>query len=317
MNNKALKAHLMMAVLIIVWGFEYVCAKVSQTVFEPMTVVLIKYCISALVLLMLKIVTRSHTPIRRRDIPVFFVCALLGEFLYFYCEYTAMDYMPLGLITVMLTFVPVASILTERVLYKVKPTATMVAGIFICIAGVAVIIGIDIEDILAGKFVGYLLCLGAVMCWNLYNFVTEPVSKRYDPFSLSFNQMICVVILTMPSGIAHFPGLQAIADHKIVILTILYQGLICAGMGFSMYIYSLNILGSTPLAIYNSFLPVTTSISGWLILGEELSIVQMIAMAVVIASGVWVIMEKAKIDKALGTAGKVRTRQEKARGMQT
>ena len=293
MSKDRALANGLMVMLVCIWGFEYVAAKTSQTVFETMTIVSMKYLLAILVVTAMKLITKSHTPIRKRDIPVFITCSLLGQVIYFYCEYKAMDYMPVGLITVMLAFLPICSIFTEWVLYKKKPTGKMLGGVMFCILGVALIIGVDLEAVLSGQFIGYLLCLAALFCWNGYNFVAENLTGKYDKFSLTFNQMLCTILLTFPMGLSQFPGFSAFDDPKII-ASVCFQGLICSGIGFSVYMYSLKSLGSTTMAVYNNFLPITTALLGWLCLGETLAGLQIIGMAITILAGLVVIREKAK-----------------------
>lgn len=294
-NNKAL-ANVLMVFLVCVWGMEYIAAKTSQTAFDTMTIVFMKYTLAILVVTVMKLVTGSQSPIRKRDIPLFIACSLLGQVMYFYCEYKAMNYMPVGLITVVLAFLPICSLFTEWALYNRRPTGKMLVGVLFCIMGVALIIGVDIEAVLNGQFIGYLLCCIALFFWNAYNFVAESLTDRYDQFSLTFNQMLCTILITLPMGLAQFPGFSAFDDPKII-MSVCFQGLICSGFGFSIYMFSLKKLGSTTMAVYNNFLPVTTAILGWLLLGEVLAGLQIAGMAITIIAGFIVIKEKANQQK--------------------
>lgn len=296
MKDKKALANGLMVLLIFIWGMEYVAAKTSQTAFETMTIVSMKYFLAILVVTVMKIASKSHTPLRKKDIPVFLTCSLLGQVIYFYCEYKAMDYMPVGLITVVLAFLPICSIFTEWILYHRRPTGKMIGGVLFCIVGVALIIGVDLDAVLSGQFIGYLLCCCALFCWNAYNFVCERLTDKYDKFTMTFNQMIGTILLTLPMGLSQFPGFSAFDDPKII-LSICFQGLICSGLGFSVYMYSLKILGSTTMAVYNNFLPITTAVLGWLLLGEHLAGLQIAGMAVTIAAGLMVIREKARLDE--------------------
>lgn len=293
MISKTKQYNALMILLVFIWGMEYVAAKISQTVFETMTIVTIKYCLAIFVIGAAKLITKSHSLLHKKDIPVFFLCALLGQVLYFSCEYKAMDYIPVGLITILLSFIPIFSIITERILYKKEPTRKMMVGILVCIVGVVLIIGVDFADIRSGQFLGYLLSFGAAFCWNAYNFVTERIAERYDPPTLLFNQMICTLLLIAPIGISQFPGFSAF-DTPVIVCAALFQGLMCSGCGFLMYVFALSKLGPTTMAIYNNFLPVTTVLLGWMLLGETLTLLQIAGMIIVIAAGFMVIAEKAK-----------------------
>lgn len=291
MKEHNTKANFLAALLICIWGMEYIAAKTSQTVFETMTIVSMKYVLAIIVVIVLKVISRSHTPLRKKDIPLFIACSLLGQVIYFYCEYKAMDYMPVGLITVLLAFLPICSIFTEWVLYKTRPTGKMLGGVVVCILGVILIIGVDIEAILNGQFIGYLFCCAALFCWNGYNFVCESLTDRYDKFSMTLNQMICTLLITLPIGLSQFPGFSAFDDPKII-ASVCFQGLICSGIGFSLFMYSIKALGPTTMSVYNNLLPIATALLGWLFLGETLAGLQLVGMAITIIAGFVVIKEK-------------------------
>ena len=99
-------AFLLMCLLVCLWGLDYVVAKEALTVLEPMNLLFLKYCIGALLVLAIKLKQDRKTIVRVKDIPFFIICSLTGEILYYFCEYTAMDYLPVSLITIILSFVP-------------------------------------------------------------------------------------------------------------------------------------------------------------------------------------------------------------------
>jgi hypothetical protein len=55
------------------------------------------------------------------------------KLLYMVSEYTAMDYIPLSLISIILAFVPALSIVIERIVYKRQPRRKTVIGVAACI----------------------------------------------------------------------------------------------------------------------------------------------------------------------------------------
>ncbi len=300
MKNQKRFAQTVMFGLVLLWGLDYIAAKFALEALDTMTILMFKYGLALIITAVRKIVIKKEKGfIKKRDILTFIACSILGEILYFACEYEALDHMPVAMVTVMLTLVPIFSILLERILYKKKASGKMIIGIIGSIAGVIIIIGIDLDTVLQGQFIGYILCLGAVLSWNAYNFVTDHLGERYEPLTLTFNQMFCTVLLSAPLGLARFPGVEVFDDIR-VLGGILYLGTISAGIGFSIYVYSTTVLGPTPMAIYSNFLPVSAALFGWIILGESLTAVQILGGILVILSGLAVIIEKGKMEDESG-----------------
>ena len=155
-------AFIMMCGLVCLWGLDYVLAKNALGILKPMCLLFLKYSVGFILVAIVKFSQDRKSIVRVKDIPFFILCSITGEILYFTCEYTAMDYIPVSLITIILAFVPAVSILIERIVFKKKFTAKMALGTIICILGVAIVIGADFRELLQGRFIGYLLAFGAV-----------------------------------------------------------------------------------------------------------------------------------------------------------
>ena len=164
------KAHILMIFLVTAWGFDYVPAKFGLEILTPMSLLFLKYAVGAVFLLVTKfIVNKNMTLPRLRDLPLFAVCSIFGEVIYYYCEYSAMYYLPVALLTIILGFVPVVSVAAERMIYGRRPNRVIVIGIAFCIIGIIFVIGSDWHIIFEGRAYGYVLAFGAVIFWNCYN----------------------------------------------------------------------------------------------------------------------------------------------------
>ncbi len=139
MNSQKNKMYLLMIFLIFSWGLEYIFAKQVLTIMKPLTLVCFKYCIGFLVVLIIKLKAEGKSLMHKKDMPLFLFCAIFGEIGYFYFEYTAMDYLPVSLITIVLAFVPALSILIDKVKFKKKSTTKMTMGILLSIIGIALV----------------------------------------------------------------------------------------------------------------------------------------------------------------------------------
>lgn len=293
MNRKM--AHILMAFTVTSWGFEYALAKDAMLAIEPITLVCFKYTVSLLVIGLVKFKLEGKSWMKRADVFLFMLCAATGEVLYFYMEYEAMNYMPVSLITILLTFVPVLSILVEWVVFKSKPSVALIIGVLVSLCGIVIIVGVDISTILEGRFIGYLLCLGAIVSWNIYNFITSNLGSRYQPLTLTFNQLTCTVLLTWPLALANMPDPTDIS--MVVVGEVLYLGIVSGGIGFVIYVSALYTLGPTTVSVYANFMPITATFFGWVLLHEMITGMQMIGGVIVIIAGYFVIREKGKLEE--------------------
>jgi len=288
-------AHLLMVFTVTSWGFEYALAKDAMLVIEPITLVCFKYTVALFVVALVKFKLEGKSGMRRADVLLFMLCAATGEVLYFYMEYEAMNYMPVSLITILLTFVPVLSIFVEWVAFKIKPSAALLIGVLVSLCGLVMIVGVDVGTIMQGRLTGYLLCLGAVVSWNIYNFITSSLGGRYKPLTLTFNQLTCTVLLSWPLALANLPDPSQI--NILVVGEVLYLGIVSGGVGFVIYVSALYTLGPTTVSVYANFMPITATFFGWILLHELITEMQMLGGVIVIAAGYFVIREKGRLEE--------------------
>lgn len=288
--------YVLMTLLVFAWGLDYFFAKRALAVLDPMCLLFFKYGVGLLLVLALKLKMEGNTLFRKRDIPMLVVCALFGEISYFFFEYSAMDYLPVSLITIILAFVPALSILIERLLFHQKATKGMWIGILLCTFGVALVIGVDYHILMQGRIIGYLLAFGAVLTWNLYNFATASLHNQYGSMTLTLNQLICTVLLLSPYAFTHLPAKEMLTPG--VIGGVIYLGIISSGICFIIQVKSLHVLGPTTTAMFSNFLPITSTFFGWLLLGETISVMQILGGAIVITAGYIVIKEKGRVEES-------------------
>jgi drug/metabolite transporter (DMT)-like permease len=288
--------YFLMTLVVCCWGLEYVFAKQALENIEVGTLVFFKYVIGAVIILGVQIAREGKVFLpNRRDLVPYIVCAIFGQIAYCYCEYVAMDYLPVSLITIALAFVPVVSLAIEGVFYKLPITKAMLAGSIVCVVGVSMVIGADYRQLFSGRLIGYLLAFGAVGSWNIYNFITASLQERYSSMSLTLNQLICTTLLLLPYALSHIPAPEVFTPGTIG--GILYLGIVSEAMSFVILVKAIRVIGITPSSMYSNFIPVTSTFFGWVFLGEMISPIQLVGGAVIILSACVVIREKEKVQR--------------------
>lgn len=294
MDKKRL-TFILMFVLVFMWGLDYSVAKNALEVFRPLNLMFFKYLGGLIVITAIKVIAECRFTVRKKDIIFFVLCSLTGQVLYYFCEYTAMEYIPVALITIILSFVPIISILIERVFFKNKLSVRIITSLVVCVIGVGLVIGADFKSLFSGRALGYLLAFGAVISWNMYNFITARISRTYTELTMAFNQLLCTVLISLPYAAAVMPPAECFTPK--IILSLAYLGVGSAGTGYLIYVRGVKYLGPTVSSLFSNFLPVTSTFFGWLILGQSLGIMQIAGGLIVIVSACYVIIEKSRLQK--------------------
>jgi len=295
MNTNNRLMYLLMTIVVISWGLEYILAKQALEVLDPFVLIFCKYIIGFIVVLPIKLKLEGKSLFRVKDIPILLAGVLVGDITYYYMEYTAMDYLPVSLISIILGLVPALSICIERVMYKNKITKKLSVGVVFSFIGIALIIGIDLGELASGRLLGYLMAGVMVVCWNIYNFITASLEDLYRPVTLTLLQITGTVIVTGPYAISRLADVALLTPG--IAGGVLYLGVFSTGISFMILVKAIYQLGPTATAMFSNFLPVTTTIFGWLLLQEVLHPLQILGGVVVITAGILVIREKGRLEE--------------------
>ena len=285
-------AILLMSLLVCLWGMDYVFAKNVLSVMEPMNLLFLKYAVGLCFMLVMKLALDRKSKAGGKDILFFLLCSITGVILYFFCDYTAIQYIPISLATVILAFVPVVSIIIERIVFKRRLTVKLALGVCFSFVGVAIVIGADFGALFQGRAIGYLFAFGAVLSWNAYNFIGAALSKKHTSITMGFNQLLYTLLLLLPHYIYTHPPAEAFTPGMVG--SLLYLGLGSAGIGYLILPRGLRMLGPTVTGLFSNFLPITSTIFGWIFLGQMITPLQMLGGAIVIAAACLVMVEKGK-----------------------
>jgi drug/metabolite transporter (DMT)-like permease len=285
--------YVLMVILVFLWGLDFVAAKAAVDVTAPVTLIFLKFLPAAIILFAIKLIRDRVFHLRKKDVLYFVACAIFGDVLYYTTEYSAFEYLPVSIVSLVLAFVPAISIITEIFIYKRLPSVKIVLGIVVSAIGVGMIVGADYRALLSGKLVGYLFIFGALISWNIYNFITERLSDNYDPIELSMYQIIGAVIFSAPYALTHMPPVADIMNTNFI-LAWAFLAIVSSVIGFIVYVNSVAVIGVTPSALFSNMMPVTTTFFGWLMLGEKITALQLAGGGVVIAAGAAVIYLKDK-----------------------
>jgi drug/metabolite transporter (DMT)-like permease len=67
-------------------------------------------------------------------------------------------------------------------------------------------------------------------------------------------------------------------------INIIYLGVFASGLAFYLYVYSLKVLGTLPVSIFGNTVPVVTVITGYVLLNETLTTIQLFGGLIIVAT---------------------------------
>jgi len=279
-TGRRLLPTLAILAVVLVWGLSFVSTRAVLTRgLPPMSLACLRFAVASLVLLPLsrKIDPGLRVPPALRFPLV--LSALFGVTVYFFFETRGIQLTSASNAALIIAAIPVFTLAAEYLLYRTPINWFQGAGIFLSIAGVYLIVQRS-QQTGGQNLLGNLLMLGACLSWVVYIMLSRKLQRELSGLNLTARQSLIGFLFLLP--LALLEHRRWIPGDAAVWLNVLYLGLFCSALAYFLYNYALRYLGPVVLSSYVNLIPLVGALGGVVILGEELSGVQLIGGAVII-----------------------------------
>lgn len=191
--------------------------------------------------------------------------------------------------TILVTTVPVWTLIASLVAGLERPSLTRLAGIGLAGAGAVYLIGPDRMSHDPSGVLGNLLILLGMMCFGAYFVVSKPLLKQHDPMTVSTYVMAFAALGIVPVAVPAFATADFHAVSTHVWLLVLYLVLFPTIGAYFLNMWALRRVSSNTVATFVYLQPVFAALSAPLLLDEPLTARTVIA-ALVIFSGLGLVL---------------------------
>lgn len=268
-------------------------AKVALEVFQPFTLVLIRFFFASIVLL--PFIYKSKE-LNVKSFKNLFRVAAIGALnpilLFIALQFTQASVSPL-----IYAAIPMMTAVYLSIFRKQKIQSIQMIGIVVGFIGVAMIILLPLlekQGVYLQQFTGNILIFGAAIAFMIYGFISKDKQQKYDvsPLALTFYFAVITFILAVP-----FSAFELLKDSSSLahvgwkhILSGMEIGIVGTSIFYLAYQYALKLSSELTAGLFTYLQPVATIFFAVLLLGEKITVPFIIGglMAVVgaqIASG--------------------------------
>jgi drug/metabolite transporter (DMT)-like permease len=181
---------------------------------------------------------------------------------------------------------PLLTLLLSAALGRERVTPSLLLGVLISIAGVALALSPKLGESQAGHWRGELAVVAAACTGALCSVLYRPYLQRYPTVPVSaFAMLASVLFLALlallgeqwPARIGGFSA-QALAAVTFIGIS--------SGVGYFWWLYALKHESPTRVTVFLALNPVTAALLGWALLGEALHPALLGALTL-IGAGLW------------------------------
>lgn len=293
--NEKVKAHILVLLGNFFFGTAVVAVKhITPALMPPLAVNVIRVGIAlSLFWLLYFIKPSSEALIKRKHVPLFFICALTGVVInqILFIKGAALT-SPIHTSLLALS-TPIAITVIAAWLLKEKITTNKIIGLILGISGAVILILLkSTVDKESNTFGDILIILNAVS-YAFYLVLAKPLMENYKPLHVIRWVFLLGAMFIIPIGYNDFTQVQW---HLFLWHHWFALGFVVFGATFFAYmfvVYGIAKLGSSVTGTYIYTQPVFATITSMILFGEQLTFTKIIA-ALLIFGGVFLVNLKKK-----------------------
>ena len=286
-NKQIVKSRFFSYVLVmlpvIFWGISFISTKVVLREIPPVSIAFFRQFIALVPLIIWVLVTKTSLRIKPVDLLLLAGSCFFGIVLYFVFENNGLMLTTASSASMIVAAVPIFTLITEAIFFKMKINIKIILCIITSIAGVYLVISINGRlDFSSSTFLGNILIMGAMISWVIYTILSRKLGSRYVSLVITIYQTAISSVLFIPFVI---PEIQSWKPVTLVpLLNLIYLGVFCSAVSYFSFLYAIKRLGPTVSSAFLNLIPVVAVITGFLVLGERLTFIQYLGMGLIMLS---------------------------------
>jgi len=265
------------------WALSFIWFKQANVTYRPVTIVFFRLIISIIILTTWLIVRKKFVKIRKEDRKLFLMLAIFEPFLYFIGESFGLTYVTATAGSVIISTIPVLATIGAWILFRERLRVINYAGIILSFAGVMVFL-VSGDGGLSFNPKGVALLGLAVFSAVGYNLILSRLVNNYAPVFIVNFQNAIGVLLFLPLFLIN--DLKSLSDTQITLASLMpvFELSVFASCGaFILFAFSVRNIGITRSNVFTNFIPLFTAVFSFFILGEKLTVQNIIGMIIVVA----------------------------------
>jgi drug/metabolite transporter (DMT)-like permease len=278
------------------WSFSFIWFKIAYQGYNPVTVVIFRLFISALLMTIIALGLKRLQKISHKDFRLFLLMSFFEPFLYFTGESYGLKYISSTVAAVIVATIPLISPILAWYFYRERIKWMNAIGLLFSFVGVGFVV-------LNGSFrfeaspLGVSLEFMAVLAAISYSIVLRNLVGRYNTFTIIAWQNLIGVVLFLPVWlIFEFNDFVTRPFHPEAFRAIVFLAVFSSTLAFVFFTQSIRQLGVNRSNTFINLIPVFVAILSFFILKDSLKL-QQIAGIVIVVTGLFLAQVRRKKKK--------------------
>jgi drug/metabolite transporter (DMT)-like permease len=294
MQTPQLRHWILLAYLVLAWGWAFYLIAIALDAFQPVTIVWGRLTLGAVVMIAVLWWQGGAMPRGWLWWRRLLFLSVTGNILPFILIAWAERSVPSGEVGLLMALMPITIlILGHYFLEHERLTALRVIGVLLGFAGVALLVGEDMFFSDGGaRLTGQVAAVIATFCYAINGIYTKRL-PAFDTVAVSAASLLTgSVLLALPMwNLQPWPGVEQLAAPWVALLVL---GIFSTGAATWVYFTIVSEVGPGFLSTINYLIPALAFFVGVTLLDEPAGVAQLAALALILA-GVWLIQPRRSV----------------------
>ncbi len=265
------------------WSFSFVWFKIAYLAYQPMTVILLRLIMATALLFAFAKLTGKLQPVKKSDWKTLVMLAFFEPFLYFVGESYGLMYISSTVAAVIVATIPLITPFAAWYFFKEKLSGANIAGLLVSFVGVCMVVFTKSFGFAASPL-GIALEFLAVLSTIGFAVLLKRLTASYNTFTILTYQNLFGVIMFFPFWLVFESGDLADAGfHPEAFYAIIKLAVFASAIAFIFFTYAVKNIGVNRTNVFINLIPVFVAVLAFFILGDRLSLQNMIGIGVTIA----------------------------------
>jgi drug/metabolite transporter (DMT)-like permease len=272
------------------WASAFSVAKLAVADCPPLLVLTARFLLAAAVMLGAAAIFRVPFKLSRRDVLIFALLGIANQAAYLGLSYIGIRSISSGLAALVISANPVLTAVLAAVFLNERMTWRKVAGLLLGIGGVAFVV----EHRLAGgaeHSVGIAFTIAALISLTAGTILFKKFAPTGGLWVGNGVQSLSAGLATLPFALT-FESAGNIVPSRRLIASLAYLALFVSVFAYILWFHLLKVSGATAASSYHFIMPPLGMLFGWLLLGEQVALSDMIGI-VPVAIGIYLVTRPA------------------------
>lgn len=270
----------------LVWASSFIALKSAIGPIGPMNVIFGRMLIASLFFLFF---IKSFTKLRfsKKDIKYIVLMAAFEPCLYFIFEVKALQLTSASQAGMITSMMPLITAIGAGIFLKEIISKKLMLGSLVAVSGaIWLSVGATTGESASNPLLGNTLEFFAMICGAGYAISIRHLSSKFSALFLTAIQAFIGCIFFLPFAIWEYNTITMNITTEAM-LWVVYLGLFVTLGGYGLFNYSLGRMEASKASMFINLIPVFTVLLAYMILGEKLSVLEIIASSVIL-TGVFI-----------------------------